>query len=330
MNVNTLPLDVPARLAFSARVLESGAPLRRGPLRVLQVNVGKRCNQACEHCHVEAGPSRTESMDAATVDQVVRLIETLSVECVDITGGAPELHPQFRRLAGAARAAGKQVIDRCNLTVLFEPGQEDLDAFLAGNGVEVVASLPCYLQHNVERQRGLGVWDKSIAALQRLNARGYGRDLPLFLVYNPVGPFLPPPPDSLEQDYRERLHADHGILFTGLYALANMPVRRFRHALERDGGLDAYMAMLENAFNAATLPHLMCRETLNVGWDGGLYDCDFNQMLDMPLMDGGRPLTVWNLDAARLADLPIATANHCYGCTAGSGSSCGGALVARD
>jgi radical SAM/Cys-rich protein len=307
-------------------------PLVRAPATTLQVNVGKRCNQACHHCHVEAGPKRTESMDGRVAARVLEVLRASpAVELVDVTGGAPELNPHFRGLVAAARALGRRVIDRCNLTILLEPGMEDLAAFLAHHGVEIVASLPCYDAENVERQRGQGVYTRSIEALRRLDALGYGRPgsgLVLDLVYNPVGPFLPPPQAALEVRYRDELRRRFGIEFGRLITITNMPIRRFADFLARTGQLGAYQSLLVNHFNAATVPGLMCRSLVSVGWDGALYDCDFNQMLDLGLGAGpGARRTIWDLDdLGTLTGRPIATGPHCFGCTAGAGSSCGGAL----
>jgi radical SAM/Cys-rich protein len=316
--------------AFAESLRVHGVHLDRLPLEILQINVGKRCNQACHHCHVDAGPKRTEMMDARTAARLIELMQdSPRVHTVDITGGAPELNPQFRALVRAAHAIGKKVIDRCNLTVLFEPGQEDTAEFLAMHGVAIVASLPCYSKANVEKQRGLNVFEPSIAALQKLNALGYGRagsGLELDLVYNPVGAFLPPPQAALEADYRRELGMHFGIVFNHLYTITNMPISRFLHALERDGEYEAYMHKLLAAFNARAALGVMCRNLLSVSWNGELYDCDFNQMLELPL--AGKRRTIW--DIGRLADIerePIAFAAHCYGCTAGAGSSCGGALT---
>ena len=316
--------------AFAESLRAHGLSLDRVPLEILQINVGKRCNQACHHCHVDAGPKRTEMMQARTAARVIELMhDAPHVHTVDITGGAPELNPHFREVVRAARALGKQVIDRCNLTVLFEPGQQDTAEFLAAHGVTIVASLPCYSKANVEKQRGLNVFEPSIAALQKLNALGYGRadsGLELDLVYNPVGAFLPPPQATLEADYRRELAAQFSIVFNHLYTITNMPLSRFLHALERDGEYEAYMRKLLDAFNPQAALGVMCRNLVSVSWNGELYDCDFNQMLELPL--GGRRRTIWEI--ARLADLqrePIAFGSHCYGCTAGAGSSCGGALT---
>ena len=305
-------------------------PLVRGPTTTLQVNVGKRCNQACHHCHVEAGPRRTEVMDAPVATRVIELLAaTPSIEVVDLTGGAPELCPHFRWLVRESRRLGRRVIDRCNLTILLEPGMEDLADFLAANSVEVVASLPCYGPENVEAQRGPGVFAKSIAALRRLNALGYGTERRLDLVYNPVGAFLPPSQQALEARYREELRGRFGIEFHHLLTLTNMPINRFAATLAREGRHAAYMSLLVNHFNPATVTALMCRSLVSVGFDGRIYDCDFNQMLDLPLgaARGSGLRTVWDMRSLDgLAGRPIATGAHCFGCTAGAGSSCGGAL----
>jgi len=305
--------------------------LSRRRLETLQVNLGYRCNQSCLHCHVNAGPDRKEMMSAATAGTVVRFLETGAVGTLDITGGAPELNPVFRPLVRSARALGLGVIDRCNLTILIEPGQEDLAGFLASEEVEVTASLPCYLEANVDRQRGDGVFERSIRGLERLNALGYGHPdsgLTLNLVFNPQGPSLPPPQAKLEQDYREALGERYGIVFTRLYTLANMPIKRFGSQLVSKGQFESYMALLRASHADANLESVMCRTLVSVDWQGYLYDCDFNQMLGVPLALAGR-------HRARLADLidadleghPIAVLDHCYGCTAGQGSSCGGALA---
>jgi radical SAM/Cys-rich protein len=304
--------------------------LARRPLEILQVNVGKRCNQACTHCHVEAGPKRTEIMTGQTVDRVLELLDrSPGIPTVDLTGGAPELNPHFRRLVVAARRGGRQVIDRCNLTVLFEPGQEETAGFLAENQVTVIASLPCYSRDNVDKQRGVGVFEPSLRALQQLNALGYaapGSPLELHLVYNPVGPFLPPEQTRLEKEYKKQLGEHYGIRFNRLLTITNMPISRFLHQLLRDHALEAYQTLLVQSFNPETVAGLMCRNLLSVGWDGQLYDCDFNQMLELPL--GGRPRSLWDINGFDdLANGPIACGPHCFGCTAGAGSSCGGALA---
>ena len=306
--------------------------LHRRSIDTLQVNLGYRCNQSCLHCHVNAGPTRTEAMDAQTVDLVLAILEHRRIRALDLTGGAPELNPQFRRLVQAARAMGVTVIDRCNLTILFEPGQDDLAEFLADQQVEVVASLPCYSVANVDRQRGEGVFDKSIAALQRLNALGYARPgsaLTLNLVYNPQGPVLPPPQGALEADYKRELEAHFGIRFNHLFALTNMPIQRFGSTLVSKGQFESYLQLLKGAYRSDNLATVMCQSLVSVDWQGDLYDCDFNQMLGLPAQLNGRA-------RAHLRDLlehspvgeGIRVADHCYGCTAGQGSSCGGALEA--
>lgn len=302
--------------------------IRRGRLATLQVNLGYRCNQSCLHCHVNAGPNRTEAMDAATVDLVLEVLERRGITTLDITGGAPELHPEFRRLVTAARDRGVKVMDRCNLTILSEPGQEDTAAFLATNQVEVVASMPCYLSDNVDRQRGRGVFDRSISGLRALNALGYGDPrtaLVLNLVFNPQGPNLPPAQKALEADYKRVLREEHGIVFNELFVLANMPIQRFGSTLVSKNGFDGYMELLRRAHRPENLPGVMCRSLVSVDHEGFLHDCDFNQMLKLPRGGGGRPHLCDLLDDA-LEGRPIRVAGHCYGCTAGQGSSCGGAL----
>ena len=303
--------------------------IRRGKLKTLQVNVGYRCNQSCFHCHVNAGPTRTEEMTSEIVGLVLDFLRRQKIEILDITGGAPELNAHFRRLVQEARRLGTKVIDRCNLTILEQPGQEDLAEFLASERVEVVASMPCYLRDNVERQRGKGVFDASIRGLRRLNTLGYGRDpkLTLNLVYNPQGPSLPPPQGALEASYKRVLSDQYGISFNKLYVLANMPIQRFGSTLVTKGEFESYLGLLQDAHIDANLDSVMCRNLISVDWRGHVYDCDFNQMLDLP-MSRGRHRRV------HLADLldddidgnPVRAAGHCYGCTAGQGSSCGGAL----
>jgi radical SAM/Cys-rich protein len=304
--------------------------IRRGALQTLQVNVGYRCNQSCVHCHVNAGPSRTEEMDGGTVDTVLKFIADSRVSTLDITGGAPELNPHFRRLVTSARGLGVKVMDRCNLTILEQPGQEDLAEFLAAEQVEVVASMPCYLPDNVEAQRGKGVFAASIRGLRRLNGVGYGRDasgLMLNLVYNPQGPVLPPPQEALEADYRRVLRDAHGVAFNRLYTLANMPIQRFGAVLLAKGQFDRYLALLQDAHLDANLDGVMCRSLISVDYRGYVFDCDFNQMLDLPLRREGRErMHLADLLGRDLAGDPIAVAGHCFGCTAGQGSSCGGAL----
>ena len=306
--------------------------LTRAEVTTLQVNVGRLCNLACQHCHVDAGPKRTEVMTARTAKRVLQLLErSPAVHTLDLTGGAPELNPSFRTLVARGRALGRRVVDRCNLTVLFEPGQEDTPEFLAEHGVEIVASLPCYGPDNVDRQRGKGTFARSIQALQRLGALGYGQpgsELRLSLVYNPLGASLPPPQADLEADYRARLLADFGVRFHELLTITNMPIHRFARQLQRDGALAPYMELLAERFNPATVPALMCRGLVSVSWDGRLYDCDFNQMLDLPAGPAAR--TIWDIESLEaLAGAAIATRAHCFGCTAGAGSSCGGALDER-
>lgn len=306
-------------------------PLHRGRLACLQVNLGYRCNQACLHCHVNAGPSRREAMDAETVQLVLEVVRARGVQTLDLTGGAPELNPHFRHLVAAARADGIRVMDRCNLTILSEPGQEDLAEFLAEQGVEVVASLPCYSAENVDSQRGDGVFARSIEGLRRLNALGYGRPdsgLQLNLVYNPQGPSLPPQQGPLEAAYKRELAEHFGVVFNGLYTLANMPIQRFGSTLVSRGQFDDYMRLLQLSHQSENLGQVMCRELVSIDWQGYLYDCDFNQMLALPLAAlGGRP-HLRDLLSQDVAGGAIAVAGHCYGCTAGQGSSCGGALSA--
>ena len=304
--------------------------IARGQLQTLQVNVGYRCNQSCVHCHVNAGPNRTEEMDGGTVDLVLDFLDRQRVITLDITGGAPELNAHFRRLVTAARDMGVKVMDRHNLTVQEQPGQEDLADFLAANQVEVVASMPCYLQDNVDKQRGKGVYDGSVRALKRLNALGYGRDgsgLTLNLVYNPLGASLPPPQAELEADYKRVLAERFGIVFNNLFTLTNMPIQRFGAILLAKGEFDGYLDKLTHAYRAENLDGVMCRSLLSVDYRGYVYDCDFNQMLDLPLARGGRTLThLSDLLDDDVAGNPIRVAGHCFGCTAGQGSSCGGAL----
>jgi radical SAM/Cys-rich protein len=305
-------------------------PLRRGPLTTLQVNLGYRCNQACSHCHVNAGPTRTEMMDPATVALIPPVLVARGITSLDLTGGAPELHPQFQELVVAARRLGVEVIDRCNLTILSEPGQDDLAQFLADQGVTVVASLPCYAADNVDRQRGAGVFARSIAALRQLNGLGYGQPgsgLHLYLVYNPQGPALPPPQAQLEADYKRVLAADFGVVFNSLYALANMPIQRFASWLQAQGQLEGYQALLRSSHRPEHLEQVMCRSLLSVDWQGWLFDCDFNQQLGLAAPAGPRPRRHLRELLERDPDGdPIAVADHCFGCTAGGGSSCGGAL----
>ncbi len=303
--------------------------IARGRIAVLQVNVGYRCNQSCVHCHVNAGPTRTETMSREVADDVLEYLRATRVRTLDITGGAPELNANFRYLVTQARSLGVHVMDRCNLTITEQPGQEDLIEFLAAHRVEVVASLPCYLEENVDRQRGQGVFDASLRALRKFNAAGYAQSesgLTLNLVYNPQGPSLPPNQHKLEADYR-RILGEHGIAFNRLYTLANMPIARFGSMLISKGQFASYMQLLKDNYQAANLDQVMCRTLLSVDWEGYVYDCDFNQMLGLPLALGHKPKV--KLKELRQVDLdghPIQIADHCFGCTAGQGSSCGGAL----
>ncbi len=305
-------------------------PIRRESLETLQVNLGYRCNQSCLHCHVNAGPNRKEEMSGETIAQVVAYLRTSGVKTLDITGGAPELNPRFRHLVSEAHRLGLRVIDRSNLTILEEPGFEDLAEFLAAHGVEIAASLPCYLQENVDRQRGAGVYGKSIRALQRLNVLGYGKPgtcLALNLVYNPGGPSLPPAQDALERDYRRELSDRFGIVFNNLLTLANMPIERFGSTLISKGQFHDYMQLLKQAHCDKNLSTVMCRSLISVDWRGYVYDCDFNQILGLPIaLRGKNKIHIGDLAGQDIANNPIAIADHCYGCTAGQGSSCGGAL----
>ncbi len=304
--------------------------LERRRLETLQVNLGYKCNQSCVHCHVNAGPHRTEMMSRETIDDVLAFAQAAHIMKLDLTGGAPELNPHFRDLVRAARDLDVHVIDRCNLTILEQPGQDDLARFLAGHQVAVVASLPCYLEENVDRQRGKGVFDSSIRALRLLNGLGYGQPgsgLELALVYNPQGAVLPPAQQQLELDYRHRLGACYGINFNQLYVITNMPIQRFGSVLISQGRFGQYMDLLKSAYQPANLDGVMCRNLISVDWRGYVYDCDFNQMLGLPLAHKGRSRThLRDLTGVDLDHNPIAVADHCYGCTAGQGSSCGGAL----
>ena len=303
--------------------------ISRARLATLQVNLGYKCNQSCLHCHVNAGPHRLEMMDAATLALIPQVLAARGLETLDLTGGAPELHDGFRDLVRAARAQGVRVIDRCNLTILFEPGQAGLAAFLAEQRVEIVASMPCYSAANVDKQRGNGVFDLSIAALQQLNALGYGQPdsgLVLNLVYNPQGASLPPDQQALQADYKRELLAHFGIVFNELFALTNMPIQRFGSTLVSKGSFDSYMDLLKNSYQPQNLPGVMCRSTVSVDWQGWLSDCDFNQQLGLGLGTSGLQRHLRDLLNNRLDDQPIRVAGHCFGCTAGQGSSCGGAL----
>jgi radical SAM/Cys-rich protein len=314
-------------------LLENGdfPAIRRRAVETLQVNLGYKCNQSCLHCHVNAGPTRTELMSRETIFEVIACIKAMNIRALDITGGAPELNPHFRMLVEAVRQLGVRVIDRCNLTILFEPGQETLAQFLADQQVEITASLPCYLEDNVDRQRGKGVFETSIRALQKLNSLDYGQPdspLKLNLVYNPQGPVLPPGQDGLKRDYQQRLLDSYGVVFNELYALTNMPIQRFGSTLVSKGQFEPYMKLLKDAYRPENLDTVMCRTLLSVDWQGYIYDCDFNQMLELPLTWKGRPRPhLRELLGANLEHNPIVVKDHCYGCTAGQGSSCGGALA---
>jgi len=293
----------------------------------LQINLGKLCNLACHHCHVDAGPKRTEIMTWEVMQKILAWIEPAKIKQVDLTGGAPELNPHFREFCDALIAMGIKITSRCNITVLFEAGQQDLAQWYSDRKIRLVCSLPCYTEDNVDAQRGKGVFDKSIAGLQLLNKLGYGKDsdLPLDLVYNPVGAFLPPAQESLEEDYRRMLGDNFDIQFSNLLAITNIPINRFAHALKRDGQLEDYQHLLVNNFNSDNVSQLMCRHLISLDWEGRVFDCDFNQMLEIP-MSGAQQRHLWDLSIDTIAGQAIATNRHCFGCTAGSGSSCGGAL----
>jgi radical SAM/Cys-rich protein len=335
--------------AFAQRLAADGQTLSRRAITTLQINIGKMCNLACHHCHVEAGPSRTEIMTWPTMQKLLDWLkkykDELGIKIVDLTGGAPEMNPHFRELVVALRDLDLHVIDRCNLTILLEPGYEDMSAFLAKHKVEVSASLPCYLSDNVDKQRGNGVFDGSIKALKQLNALGYGQpdtSLRLDLVYNPIDYGLPPEQAPLEAEYKEYLHEHFGIVFNKLWTITNMPIKRFEHALKRDGRYNAYMTKLTTAHNAANVDGVMCRDLVSIGWRGSVYDCDFNQMLQIPIDGNGTGVgsggsieehtveaesnKLWDYTPSELIGRSIQTASHCFGCTAGAGSSCTGAL----
>jgi radical SAM/Cys-rich protein len=315
-------------ISFHDRLAQEGIGLDRSSLEILQVNTGKLCNQACHHCHVDASPTRTEIMTRETIDLILGFLAASEIRTVDITGGAPELIPDFRYFVTEVRKLDRHVIDRCNLTVIFEPGQEDLVDFYVENEIELVCSLPCYSEDNVDAQRGKGVFDKSIKALQILNEHGYGKagtGLELHLVYNPVGAALPPPQDELTADYREELLNQFGIVFNQLFTITNMPINRFSSYLKRRGEFDDYMSVLRENFNAETVPRLMCRSQISVDWTGNVYDCDFNQMLDMHIADS--QTKIWDYAPSELVDRSVKVGDHCFGCTAGAGSSCGGELL---
>ena len=321
---------LPLARGFGEALAQAGqSPLRAAAVSILQINVGKRCNQTCRHCHVDAGPDRTEVMTPAVVDACLRFLETSDIPTIDITGGAPELHPAFKDIVRRARGMGRHVMDRCNLTITRLPNYQDLPEFLAEHRVEIVASLPSFAARQTDAQRGAGVFDDSIAALRRFNELGYGTDgsgLVLNLVTNPVGAFLPASQVSLEADWKRELQRKHGIVFNRLYTITNMPISRYLQYLVDSGNLQGYMDRLVASFNPATIDGLMCRSTLSVGWDGRLYDCDFNQMIDLGTVRSA-PQTIFEATAAAFPSRPIMIGRHCFGCTAGAGSSCGGSIA---
>lgn len=326
-------MNLTANNSFARKLADHSLPLRHAKTEILQLNVGKLCNLTCIHCHVNAGPKRKEIMTRATIDRLIDWLAKTDIPTVDLTGGAPEMIPDFKYLVERLKALmpPRHIIDRCNLTILLEPGFEDYAGFLARHEIEIIASMPCYSPENVNAQRGNGVFDASIKALQLLNSLGYGRGapLPLHLVYNPNGAFLPGPQEELEADYKRELREHFGIVFDKLYTITNLPVSRFASYLKNNNLLADYMALLTDAFNPATVKGLMCRNTINVSWQGEVFDCDFNQMLKMQwTRDGGSEgLHLWDVDPAQVENRIIATGDHCFGCTAGAGSSCGGALV---
>lgn len=313
---------------FSDTLAEKNITLRRAEPTEIQINLGKLCNLACHHCHVDAGPNRTENMTWEIMEKILHWLDTTNIEKADLTGGAPELNPYFRKFCDALIAKGIQITSRCNITVLFEEGQEDLAVWYAERQIRLVCSLPCYTEDNVDAQRGKGVFDKSIAGLQLLNTLGYGMDsqLSLDLVYNPGGAFLPPEQKSLEEDYRQMLRENFDISLSQLLAITNIPINRFAHSLRREGKLEEYQSLLVNNFNEDTIDGLMCRHLYNIDWLGQVYDCDFNQMLGMP-MANRKARYIWEIDHQQSIDSPIAVDRHCFGCTAGSGSSCSGKLA---
>ncbi len=338
MEIVEIELNLPPKRQRFAACLAAclaencGLPLRRAAITVLQINLGKLCNQACHHCHVEAGPKRTEIMIWKVMERLLEIAARPEIRAIDLTGGAPEMNPHFRQLVERLAGLDKEIIVRCNLTIVEEPGFEWLPDFYARHGVHLICSLPCYTSANVARQRGNGVFEKSISAMGKLNGLGYGDSAAgsprlLDLVYNPVGPALPPDEVALQADYRRELLREFGVTFSNLLTLTNLPIGRFARALRRNGELEPYLDLLEGAFNPGTVEHLMCRNTLNVGWDGKIYDCDFNQMLDMEIGEGRVSIFDPGFSLERLGEVPVATGEHCLGCTAGAGSSCGGALT---
>jgi radical SAM/Cys-rich protein len=321
---------------FSDRLATERLTLRRARPEILQINVGKLCNITCMHCHVNAGPKRTEIMARETIDRIIDWLAGTEIGIVDLTGGAPEMIPDFRYFIERVKALkpSRHVIDRCNLTILLERGYEDLGDFLARKKVEIIASMPCYSSKNVNAQRGEGVFEASIEALRRLNRLGYGvaGDLPLHLVYNPIGASLPPAQEELEAEFKRELAMHFGVVFNKLYAITNLPIGRFAAYLRHNRKLEEYMELLMTAFNPATVNGLMCRNTISVGWRGEVYDCDFNQQLDMQWSRNGEgsPVFLWDVDPKEINDREIMTGDHCFGCTAGTGSTCGGAIVQVD
>ncbi len=316
-------------LPFARKLEDLGYPdLKAESINILQVNLGWRCNQACKHCHLLAGPQRPEQMAKDTIDEVIREVERWSIPAVDLTGGAPELNPHYEYLVERLDQGGTHILTRCNLTILLEPGKEHLPEFFRDHRVELVCSLPYYQEDLVDRLRGTGVFQKSLNALRRLNRVGYGEspDLRLNLMYNPAGAYLPPEEGALEELFRRELAEHHQIRFHRLFTLLNMPIGRFKDFLERSKNYERYMGKLVSGFNPATVAGLMCRSLLSVAWDGRLFDCDFNQALDLPL-SAGLPQTIGDFDLDALATRPIRLGDHCYGCTAGLGSSCGGKLA---
>lgn len=317
-------------ISFAKKLESHQLKLERQSLETLQINMGKLCNQACHHCHVEAGPLRTEIMEEKTVDRLIELMKKIpTLTSIDITGGAPEMNPHFKKLVKAARELKLEVIDRCNLTIFFEKGHEDLPQFFKEQKIHVIASLPCYTKDNVDKQRGRGVFDKSIEGLKKLNDIGFGIEgtgLLLDLVYNPGGAFLPGSQKKLEADYKRELKQFFNLNFNQLYTITNMPVKRFLDDLNRQGKYEDYMTLLVNSFNLEAVETVMCKSLVSIGWNGDIYDCDFNQMLEMPL--ASQTTNIWDINSlTELTNKKIAMANHCYGCTAGAGSSCGGALT---
>jgi len=317
-------------IRFAQKLAANSLSLRRARAEILQINLGRICNLTCVHCHVNAGPKRKEIMTRETIDSIIDWLAKTEIRVVDLTGGAPEMIPDFRYFIDQIRALKphRHIIDRCNLTILLERGYEDLPTFFARNKVEIIASMPCYTPENVNAQRGEGVFDGSIAALQSLNSLGYGTDpeLPLHLVYNPVGPLLPPPQAELEADFKRELKKQFGVVFNKLYTITNLPIGRFASYLRHNNKLEDYMGLLINAFNPATIEGLMCRNTISVGWRGEVYDCDFNQQLGMQ-WENGTPIFLWDIDPDSIEEREIMTGDHCFGCTAGAGSTCDGAIM---